>query len=65
MAEIVNLRRLRKRKQRGDEAKAAAENRVVHGQTAAEKARAALLQGLDAKRLDGHRRQDSDGDGER
>lgn len=38
MAEIVNLRRVKKAKQRAAAAEAAQENRVRHGRTAAEKA---------------------------
>ena len=53
MAEIVNLNRARKRRARDAEAHAASENRVVHGQTRAERTaleqearrRAALLDG--------------------
>jgi len=66
MAEIVNLRLLRKRKQRSNAGKAAAQNRAVHGRPASEKAKEARLRELDGRRLDGHlRRPRDDGDGER
>ena len=66
MAEIVNLRLLRKRKQRSDAGKAAAQNRAVHGRPASEKGKEARLREPDGKRLDGHlRRPRDDGDGER
>lgn len=39
MAEIVNLRREKKRRDRAAEADAARENRIRHGRTGAEKAR--------------------------
>ena len=61
MAEIVNLRRERKRKRRDDAAKAAEENRVVHGMSAAQKKAERLARALDERRLEGHRR---GGDGE-
>jgi hypothetical protein len=38
MAEIVNLRRVKKAKQRQAQADAARENRIRHGRTGAEKA---------------------------
>jgi len=63
MADIVNLRRARKRKRRDEDARAAEENRRAHGRTAAEKTRTRLAQNLDEKRLDAHRRKRS-GDSE-
>ena len=59
MAEQVNLRQARKRKRRDDRERAAAANRVLHGRTAAEKARSRLEQELGDKRLDDHRREGS------
>ena len=65
MAEIVNLRRVRKAKARDAEAARAADNRVLHGRTRAEReagttARESLSRTLDGARLD----PSSDGDGE-
>jgi hypothetical protein len=37
MAEIVNLRRVRKRRERDEDARRGAENRAAHGQSRAEK----------------------------
>jgi hypothetical protein len=56
MAEIINLRQARKRKERGDKARAADENRVKHGRSAKEAKHARLEKALDARRLEGHRR---------
>ena len=39
MADVVNLRQARKRKERADKEQAAAENRAKHGRTNGEKAR--------------------------
>jgi hypothetical protein len=56
MAEIVNLRQLRKRKARAEAGKAADANRALFGRSNAEKARdRAEKQSRDAL-LDGHRR---------
>lgn len=44
MAEIVNLRRVKKARARADDAVKAAENRAAHGRTAAER------QGAEAER---------------
>ena len=56
MAEPINLRRERKRRERAATAKAAAENRVRHGRTKAERAndadaRTRAAEGLDARKL--------------
>jgi hypothetical protein len=61
MAQIVNLRRRRKRTRRIDGEEKAAANRLLHGRTAAEKAKTALLKELQEKRVDGHRRDGGDG----
>lgn len=57
MVEIVNLRSIRKRKARAENARKADENRVIHGRSTSEK----LLQKAQAERttalLDGHRRE--------
>jgi hypothetical protein len=56
MAEIINLRQARKRKQRGDKARAADENRVKHGRSTEDAKHVRLEKALDARRLEGHRR---------
>lgn len=60
MAEIVNLRQHRKRKARARKEEAAAENRVRFGMTRAERERNAVVQAQDERKLDGHRRDNSD-----
>jgi len=54
-AEIVNLRRARKAKARKDKEARAAENRVRHGRTRAEREREAELAEQRRRLLDGHR----------
>ena len=55
MAEIVNLRRVRKRaaKQREDERAAA--NRITHGRSKAQRALEALRSGKSSRELDAHK----------
>jgi len=58
MGDIVNLRRVKKAKQRAAAAEAAQENRVRHGRTAAEKAnderaRRRQVAAAEGARLDG------------
>jgi hypothetical protein len=60
MAELINLRLHRKRKAREDAAKLAAENRVRHGRTKAEKQREAQENSEAARKLDGLRREPDD-----
>ena len=55
MAEIVNLRRFRKQKQRAERQDAAEANRRKHGLTAAEKKQKAAEEALAERRLAGHR----------
>ncbi|HEX2255802.1 MAG TPA: DUF4169 family protein [Afifellaceae bacterium] len=57
MAEPINLRQARKRKRRDGKEREAAENRILHGRTGAEKARSRLERELGDKRLDDHLRQ--------
>lgn len=59
MAEIVNLRHMRKRKAREDSARQADENRIRHGRTKAEKMALQAEIRRDASRLDAHRREPS------
>jgi hypothetical protein len=56
LAEIINLRLARKRKRREDAQSRAAENRAIHGQSAAEQSLRGRVRGLHDKRLDAHRR---------
>lgn len=58
MGDVINLRQHRKRKAREDRAAAAAENRSKFGRSKAEKAEARAVVDLEARRLDGHRRDD-------
>jgi hypothetical protein len=57
MAEIINIRRARKRKMRRQDAQRAAENRFVHGRSKAERAvtearSAKTRRDLDQRRID-------------
>ena len=58
MAEIVNLRTVRKQKGREDKAKAAEENRLRFGRTKAERERTEAEAALADKHLDSHKRED-------
>ena len=58
MAEIVNLRRARKRKERAEKEARAAENRIGFGRSKAERALSDARKDLAARRLEGHRRED-------
>lgn len=62
-AEIVNLRQIRKQKARAAKQAQAAENRVVHGRTKAEREREAAARAHAARALDGARREPGDNDG--
>ena len=55
MGDVVNLNRYRKQRQRIDDAKQAAENRVKFGRDKAERARLSAEQERDAEDLDGKR----------
>ena len=55
-ADIVNLRRARKAKQRSDRGKNAAANRLLFGRTKADKASQAAERERAARAVDGHRR---------
>jgi Domain of unknown function (DUF4169) len=54
MAEIVNLRRARKARDRRSAETLAAENRRRHGASKAERRLAEKSEALEAKKLDGH-----------
>ncbi|MEJ0013383.1 MAG: DUF4169 family protein [Bauldia sp.] len=56
MADIVNLRRVRKSKQRDEREKEAAANRTRFGRTRAEKEAEAARRDLADKNIDGHKR---------
>ncbi len=56
MGEIVNLRRARKQKARGDSDATAAANRAKFGASRAAREAAEKLLRLESARLDGHRR---------
>ncbi len=59
-AEIANLRLGRKRKARAEARARADASAARHGQTKAERTLRAARQELEARRLDGHRREDAD-----
>ena len=61
MGEIINLRKARKAKSRGEAANAAAENRIRHGRTAAQRENDRLQAERDARKLDGAQTTDSKG----
>jgi hypothetical protein len=58
MADILNLRRARKRKHRAEKEAQAAQNRLTFGRTKAERTLAEARQDLADRRLDAHRRDD-------
>ncbi|MFM2043193.1 MAG: hypothetical protein RLY86_1769 [Pseudomonadota bacterium] len=55
MAEIINLNRARKARQRQDKAKQAASNRAKHGLTKAERQAQVMEAAKRARLVDGHR----------
>jgi hypothetical protein len=58
MAEIINLRRARKSKQREVDAKTADENRVKFGRSKVEKEQSSANRALETRKLDGLKRID-------
>lgn len=60
MAEIINLRMARKHKARAEKEAQAEQNRIAFGRTKAEKQQTAAEKALADKRIDGHRRHDTD-----
>jgi hypothetical protein len=62
LAEIVNLRRERKRRARNQEAAQAAENRAKFGAPKSERELEAARRKLGERRLDGARRDPGDGE---
>jgi len=57
MAEIVNLRTVRKRKARTEREDLAAENRAKFGKTKAAREQDSASKALETRRLDGHKRE--------
>jgi hypothetical protein len=60
MAEIVNLRQVRKRKARDDKEKTAEANRLAYGRTKTEKQGTKLEQARADRLLDAHRKDEGD-----
>lgn len=56
MGDVVNLRRVRKGRARAEAERRAQENRVAFGRSKSEKQAAAAQAALEAKSLEGHRR---------
>ena len=63
-AEIVNLRRVRKAKQRAEKDAESATNRAVHGRTKTEREAEASTRERAERGLDGHRLQSANDDGD-
>ena len=63
MAEIVNLRTARKRKERAEKERQAEENRARHGRSKAGKLADQAERARETSLLDGHRRERTDKDG--
>lgn len=61
MAELVNIRTVRKKLAKRRESERAAENRIVHGRTKAERARDEASAARVRRELDGHRIDREDG----
>lgn len=57
MADIVNLRQVRKQKARADKERLADQNRTLHGRSKAEKDRDRLATEQAERFIDGHRRE--------
>jgi Domain of unknown function (DUF4169) len=58
MAEIINLRTARKRRERSEKETLAANNRATFGRTKSEEKLTKAEQALELKRLDDHKRDD-------
>ena len=58
MAEIVNLRAVRKRKARAAKEEQAAENRARFGKKKADRQKEKAIEALENRHLDGHKRED-------
>ncbi|MEJ8474715.1 DUF4169 family protein [Roseibium algae] len=60
-ADIINLRQARKKKSKAEQGAKADQNRALFGRTKAEKQLSQKSENLEAKRLDAHRLEASDG----
>ena len=60
MVEPINLNRARKARAKAVDKAQAAQNRVTHGRSRAERERQAAEQAAAARRLEGHRRDDDE-----
>ncbi len=60
MAEIINFRKARKAKARAEKEEKAAENRAKFGRRKAERSQSEAAKDLLDRKLDAHRREDSD-----
>jgi len=58
MADIINLKNIRKRKARDEKEAAAEANRLKFGRSKSERVSQEAKQTLEARRLDGHKRED-------
>lgn len=58
MAEIINLKNVRKQKARAEKEVQAQQNRVLFGRTKAEKLKQSAEKALAEKAIDGHKRED-------
>lgn len=63
MAEIINLRRARKQRQREEAGKQADQNRIAFGRSKAERSLTEAERDKAERSLDGHRLNDDGGDG--
>ena len=60
MGDVINLRKARKRAERQQRAKAAAENRILHGRSKAERQLKEAQREQGARKLEAHRLNDED-----
>lgn len=60
MAEVINLRNVRKQKARAEKDARAQQNRILFGRTKAEKLKQAAERAAADKHIDGHKREDGE-----
>jgi Domain of unknown function (DUF4169) len=60
MGEIINLKRIKKQREKSIKETKAAENRTLYGQTKADKQKQRAETALEKKRLDGHKMDKND-----
>lgn len=65
MAEIVNLRQVRKKKARAEQERIAEQNRAIHGRSKAERRHAQTLAEKETAFIEGHRRDHGEDGSER